>query len=99
MRKSSLSFDVSEYILSFARAIKGAEVVVLFKENFGGRHDIRVNFRSHGRIDVNKIACYFGGGGHKTASGCTLAGSLLKVRKAVLRKVAEVIAEKMAGEA
>jgi phosphoesterase RecJ-like protein len=98
LRKSSLSFDVSEYILSFARAIKGAEVVVLFKENFGGRHDVRVNFRSHGRIDVNKIACYFGGGGHKTASGCTLAGSLVKIRKTVLRKVTEVIAKKMADK-
>jgi bifunctional oligoribonuclease and PAP phosphatase NrnA len=80
-------FDLSEHILSFMRAIKGVEVAALFKENFGERREIRFNLRSNGRVDVNKIAAYFGGGGHKSASGCTLTGRLRDIRKRVLFKI------------
>ena len=89
LRKNKFSFDLSDEVLGFARAIKGVEVAVLFKENLSTRNEIRVNFRSQGKIDVNKIARYFGGGGHKTASGCTIKGSLDVVRRRVLRKVKE----------
>ncbi|MDD5596124.1 MAG: bifunctional oligoribonuclease/PAP phosphatase NrnA [Candidatus Omnitrophica bacterium] len=84
-------FDLSEHILSFGRSIKGSEVVCLFKENLGTKNEIRVNFRSHGRVDVNRIARFFGGGGHKTASGCTVHGRLSEVRNKVLAKVKEAV--------
>ncbi|MCM8801231.1 MAG: bifunctional oligoribonuclease/PAP phosphatase NrnA [Candidatus Omnitrophica bacterium] len=85
--KKKLSFDLTEYVLNFCRAIKGAEVVVLFKENLGIENEIRVNFRSTGKIDVNKLAGFFGGGGHKTASGVTIKGGLESVIHRVLRKI------------
>lgn len=89
LKKRKLSFDLTEHILSFARAIKDVEVVALFKENLGVRDEIRVNLRSQGKIDVNKIASHFGGGGHKTASGATVHGKLESVRKKVLAKIKE----------
>ena len=46
---------------------------------------IRVSFRSKGRVDVNKIARSFGGGGHRAASGCTIDGTLAQVRRKVLK--------------
>ena len=73
----------------FVCAIKGVEVVVLFKENLGSAEDVRVNLRSSGTVDVNKIASFFGGGGHKTAAGCTLTGGIRQVEKKVLRKIKE----------
>ncbi|MFH1269852.1 MAG: bifunctional oligoribonuclease/PAP phosphatase NrnA [Candidatus Omnitrophota bacterium] len=82
-----LSFDLSEHILTFGRAIKGAEVVVLFKENLGNKNEIRINLRSQGKVDVNKVARFFGGGGHKTASGATVYGKIDTVRKKVLTKI------------
>lgn len=85
------SFDLSENILSFGRAVKGVEVVALFKENLGVKEEIRVNLRSHGRVDVNKIASYFGGGGHKNASGITIRGKINPVRDMVLRKIQEAL--------
>ena len=85
--KKKLSFDLTEHILSFARSIKDVEVVVLFKENFKTKNEVRVNFRSQGKIDVNSIAGSFGGGGHKTASGCTIKGKIDDVRRKVLREV------------
>lgn len=83
--------DLSEQLLSFARSVKGVEIALLFKENLKTNNEIRVNFRSRGGADVNKIAAFFGGGGHKTASGATILGELDTVTRNVLRKVREAL--------
>jgi phosphoesterase RecJ-like protein len=75
--------DLADQALSFGRLIKGVEVVALFKNNSEKKFQVRVNLRSRGRVDVNKIAACFAGGGHKRAAGCTVAGKI----PAVLRKV------------
>jgi phosphoesterase RecJ-like protein len=86
--RAPIVFDLSEGLLSFARTLKGIEVVVLFRENLVPKKEVRVNFRSQGAIDVNIIAKCFGGGGHPTASGATVCGkSLEEVRAMVLAKV------------
>lgn len=79
--------DLTDYVLSFGRRTKDAQVIALFKENLGDKSEVRVNFRSQGKIDVNKIASFFGGGGHKTASGATIQGSLAEVRRRVLDRI------------
>lgn len=85
--------DLTDSVLSFARTIKDTEVAVLFKENLGVKNEVRVNFRSQGKIDVNKIAGCFGGGGHKTASGCTIHARLEQSRSKVLKKIEEAMRE------
>jgi phosphoesterase RecJ-like protein len=89
LRNKKIYFDLTENILTLGRAIKDVEVAVLFKENLGIKNEIRVNLRSQGKVDVNKIASFFGGGGHKTASGITMHGKIDSVRKMVLAKIKE----------
>jgi phosphoesterase RecJ-like protein len=91
LKNKKLCFDLSEHVLSYGRSIKDAEVVVLFKENLGVKNEIRVNFRSQGKVDVNRIANYFGGGGHRTASGATVHGTLENIRKKVLNKIKQAL--------
>jgi len=88
-KKGDSSFDLSEQLLSLMRAIKGVEVAVLFREGFSAKGEVRVNLRSQGKLDVNRIAAHFGGGGHRTASGCTIKGTLQKTENAVLRTIRE----------
>lgn len=88
-RHKGTSFDLTEHVLNFARAIKDVEVAVIFKENLGIKHEVRVNLRSQGKIDVNRIARFFGGGGHKTASGATVRGKIGDVKRKVLNKIKE----------
>ncbi len=45
--------DLADYVLSFGRAIRGVEVVVLLKKNLAFRSCVWVNLRSQGRVDVN----------------------------------------------
>jgi len=88
-RGKKTSMDLADQCLSFGRAIKGVEVVVLFKHNSGLKSQVRVNLRSQGRVDVNKIAAFFGGGGHKTAAGCTIDGGFSVVRRKVMAKICQ----------
>jgi len=89
LKTDRLSFDLTEQVLAYGRMIRGAEVVALFKENLGKKDEIRFNLRSNGSTDVNKIARYFGGGGHKTAAGCTTIGKITQVRKKVIARIKE----------
>jgi bifunctional oligoribonuclease and PAP phosphatase NrnA len=94
LKRKNISFDLAERLLSFARSVRGVEVAVIFKENLKAPPaSVRVNLRSQGGIDVNKIAAFFGGGGHKAASGCTVSGSIGQVKRMVLRKIKEALDE------
>lgn len=92
LKKAKISgIDLADYVLTFGRAIKGVEVVILLKHSLGLRSFVRVNLRSQGRVDVNKIASFFGGGGHKAAAGCTIAGGVPVVRRKVIAKICQVL--------
>jgi len=89
--RRKIEIDISEHILNFARSIRGVEVALIFKENLGDTNEVRVNLRSAGRVDVSEIAAFLGGGGHKTAAGCTVSGSIDSVEKKVLRIVRKAV--------
>jgi phosphoesterase RecJ-like protein len=54
--------------------VKSVLAVAFFKEWEPGVY--RVSLRSKGEIDIRSVAQQFGGGGHKNAAGCTVAGDL-----------------------
>jgi len=91
LKDGAMSIDLGDQLLSFARAIKGVEVVALFKESLAAKHQVRINLRSQGKVDVNKIAAVFGGGGHKTAAGCTAYGDTNQIIKDVLARIQQVL--------
>jgi len=76
------NYDLTEVVFSIMRLLKDPEIFLLFKKV--DKHRTRVNFRSRGSVDVNKIAKFFGGGGHKKASGTTIAESIEKAEKKVI---------------
>lgn len=88
-RGKKTSIDLADQVLSFGRAIRGVEVVVLLKNILSLKPQVRVNLRSQGKVDVNKVAAFFGGGGHKTAAGCTILGGFLVVRRKVIARICQ----------
>lgn len=78
--------DQTDNILDFARRIRGIEVCFLLKKS-KDKKGVRVNLRSKGKIDVSKVAHYFGGGGHKNASGCTIPGAFAEAERKVLERI------------
>lgn len=62
----------TEALASLPRSIDGVMISAFFSELSNG--DIRVNLRAQGDYDIEPVARFFGGGGHKKAAGCTLEG-------------------------
>ncbi len=92
--KTGADIAKSEGLINYARSIDKVKVAILFKEDLRDRNKINVSFRSKGNgetIDVNRIASFFGGGGHMRASGCVIKGSLKETKKKVLAKVEEAL--------
>jgi len=92
--KDKSTRDFSDVILDMGRSIKDIEVVVLFKEDFYNKDKIHVSLRSKNKVDVDMIARYFGGGGHRTASGCDIKDNLERAEKIVIRRIKECINKK-----
>lgn len=77
-------FDLTEIIFSMMRLLKGVDVFILFKK-IDKKGKVRINFRSRSkRVDVNKVAKFFGGGGHRSASGTTVEMDLDFAEKNVI---------------
>ena len=63
-----------EGLVNYALSIGDVQVAIFFRELPDGRW--RVSLRSKGEVNVAAIAEYFGGGGHKCASGCSVDGPM-----------------------
>ena len=61
-------------IVQQLRVTKGVEVAMFLYEQ--KVQEFKVSLRSNGKVDVNEVASYFGGGGHVRAAGCTMSGSV-----------------------
>lgn len=72
-------------IIDQLRVTKGIEAAILIHEV--ELQEYKVSMRSNGKVDVCKIAVYFGGGGHIKAAGCTMHGSLHDVMNNLLKHI------------
>lgn len=72
----------TEGIVTHVRAVRGSEIAVLFRELPEGK--VRVSLRSRRDADVSVVAERFGGGGHRSAAGCTLSVPLPEAIRSVL---------------
>jgi phosphoesterase RecJ-like protein len=74
-----------EGIVDYSLFLSGVEIGLLFTETEGGK--TKVNLRSQNDFDVSKLAKIFGGGGHKSAAGCTLSYNLDEAKKAIFEQI------------
>lgn len=77
-KKSMSFFGVGtkdlEGIVSQLRVTSGVEVAIFLYEVESG--EFKVSLRSKEKVDVSKVAKYFGGGGHVRAAGLTFHGTV-----------------------
>src|SRR5271154_3779235 len=64
-----------EGVVNYLISIASVEAAVFLRE-VPDASQFRLSIRSKGKIDVAQIAEHFGGGGHRSASGCTIDGPL-----------------------
>jgi phosphoesterase RecJ-like protein len=92
----ALALKGTEDFVNHLRSLHGVEVAVFFREE---KSDvIQVSFRSKTRINVNRIAAQFGGGGHLRASGCIVKGKMDEMREKIMAEVRKEVAANSQNE-
>ncbi len=82
MRRYQAREEDCEGIVNYAISIGSVDVAVFLRELSTGQ--VRLSLRSKGRINVARVAERLGGGGHDSASGCTLEGPLSAATERIL---------------
>jgi phosphoesterase RecJ-like protein len=89
MERAGASVEDCEGVVNHLIGIAGIEAAVFLRE-LPGQAQFRLSIRSRGSLDVAKIAEHFGGGGHKSASGCTIDGPLAEVTDRIIGQLRAV---------
>ncbi len=91
LKKTGVNEDVenSSSFIRYPASIPGVKLAIFFRETKD--KNTKISFRSFGKVDVNKLAFLFGGGGHKNAAGARLNMPLRKAMKIVIEKSKEFI--------
>ncbi len=77
--------DDLEGIVDSLRTTEGVECAIFVIEQ--EPQVMRISLRSNNRVDVSRVAAYFGGGGHVRAAGCTITGSFYDVVNNLSRQI------------
>ena len=80
-----------ENFVNFPRKVKDSEVAVFFRQD---GNNYKLSLRSKGKVNVQKVAMSFGGGGHAAAAGCKVSGSLKEVQDKVFKAIRNAIEER-----
>jgi phosphoesterase RecJ-like protein len=89
MEKTNTVEADTEDFIDYPRLIKGVEAAVFFREL--NPRQYKISLRSEGKVDVSALAMQWGGGGHRNAAGCTIAGSREEIKKRVLTSIQEAV--------
>lgn len=87
--RTGTTSEDTENIINFVRRLKGVRVAVILREE--GPDLYKFSLRSYGDDNVQAIAARFGGGGHKNASGGTIAAPLDTARDMLIQAVADTL--------
>jgi phosphoesterase RecJ-like protein len=78
----------TEGFVDIPRSIDGVEVSILFTEL--SEYQFKLSLRSKGKVNVERVARAFGGGGHINAAACHIDGDFKTVLQRVLGAVADL---------
>jgi phosphoesterase RecJ-like protein len=86
MERAGASAEDCEGVVNHLIGIAGVESAVFLRE-VASSGEFRLSIRSKGNLDVAQVAESFGGGGHRSASGCTLNGPLNEATERILTQL------------
>lgn len=89
LQKHRTAADELEGLVNYARMVDTAVYAILFSPGAAG--EVKVSFRSKGRFRVDSIAAHFGGGGHRSAAGARVRGSMEDVVDSVISHISSAL--------
>jgi len=89
LEEAGALMEHTEGFVDIPRSVQGVEVSVLFSE-VSDRY-FKLSLRSKGKVNVERVARTFGGGGHINAAACHIEGDLETVKQRVLDVIGAVV--------
>jgi len=88
LQETNSSLEQTDGFVDIPRSIKGINISVLYTEL--GNNFFKLSLRSKGKVNVEKVAKRFGGGGHMNAAACRIQGDIHTVKRLVLETIEEL---------
>jgi len=88
-RAAGGTYDDTDGLINLPLTVKEIQSVVFFKQTEGDAY--RVSMRSKGDIDIGAVAKNYGGGGHKNAAGCSVAGPIDALQQRFVEHIEQAI--------
>ena len=82
------AWEHTEGFVDIPRTVKGIEVSVLYTQR--GENHFKLSLRSKAKVDVEKVAKKFGGGGHIHAASCWMKGDIETIKSQIIEAVREL---------
>ena len=82
------AWEHTEGFVDIPRTVKGIEVSVLYTQR--GENHFKLSLRSKAKVNVEKVAKKFGGGGHIHAASCWMKGDIDTIKSQIIEAVREL---------
>ena len=87
LSEAGATYEHTEGFVDILRSVKGISISVLYTQLDDNLY--KLSLRSKGKVDVEKIAKMFGGGGHANASACRIEGDINAIKADILKAIKE----------
>jgi bifunctional oligoribonuclease and PAP phosphatase NrnA len=88
LQETGASMDSTEGFVDIPRAVQGIEIATLYTQLNG--NGFKISLRSKGKVNVEKIAKKFGGGGHINAAACRIEGDIDSIKSKIMEAIKEL---------
>ena len=86
--ETGAAWEHTEGFVDIPRTVGGIEVSVLYTQR--GENNFKLSLRSKAKVNVEKVAKKFGGGGHIHASACWMKGDIESIKSQIIKAVREL---------
>jgi len=87
LQDTGATMEQTDGFIDIPRTVKGIDIAMLYTQTEGNH--FKLSLRSKGKVNVEKIARKFGGGGHVNAAACRIDGDIDEIKRRVLEVVKE----------
>lgn len=88
LQDTGATMEQTDGFIDIPRTVKGIDIAMLYTQM--GEKQFKLSLRSKGKVNVEKIARKFGGGGHINAAACRIDGDIEAIQARVLEAVKEL---------
>ena len=88
LRQTGATLELTDGFIDIPRTVKGVHIAMLYSQIGDGK--FKLSLRSKGKMNVEKIAVQFGGGGHINAAACRIEGDIAEIKARIQQAIKEL---------